>query len=377
MSQTLRPDWSGRLERLREDYGKLKLDGFVVSTPHNLTYLTGFTGSAGLLVDAGGEASLLVDGRYVAAAYQGLADARLGPVHVVGVTRRYDQSLAEVLDRLAVRNVGFEAEDVSVATLGQWQRAAKQVTWTATEGLVSARRAIKDPGEVAVLRRAGQALSDVARRLGDWVAEGRTEREVARAIDAALERAGFSAPAFPTIVASGPEQRASRTPVRPIGAFRSGDLVVLDFGGVLDGYCVDLTRMAAVGQVRAEARALFDAVREAQAAALAAVRRRRPRVRTSMRRRVRSSRPADFGEAFLHATGHGLGLEVHESAADRAATDPDAAAPARGRDGLHDRTGRVRRRTWRCAAGGRRARDGRGVRGADGRAARPAGRLTV
>ena len=310
MSLTPRPDWSGRLQRLREDYARLEFDGFVVSTPQNLTYLTGFTGSAGLLVDADGEASLLVDGRYTAAAHQGVADARLAQVHVVGVTRRYDQALAEVLQRLRIREAGFEAEHVTVATLAGWQRVTNGVGWRPTEGLVASRRAIKDAGEVAVLRRAGQGLSLIARRLGDWVAKGRTEREVARDIDAALERGGFSEPAFPTIVASGPNSAHphARPTDRRLG---EGDLVVLDFGGRLDGYCGDLTRMAAVGQVKPEALALFEAVREAQAAALAAI---SAGVLTSSvdaaARQVLETR--GLGRAFLHATGHGLGLDVHE-----------------------------------------------------------------
>ena len=311
MNLPARPDWSGRLQRLRDDYRKQKLEGFVVSTARNLTYLTGFTGSAGLLVDAGGEASLLLDGRYVSAAQQDVADGELGPVQVVGVTRRYEETLAGVLERLGTREAGFEAEDVSVATLSRWQRAAPQVDWMPTAGLVSARRAIKDRGEVAVLRRAGQALALIARRLRDWVAEGRTEREIARDIDAALERAGFSEPAFPTIVASGPN--SAHPHARPTDRrLRQGDLVVLDFGGRLDGYCGDLTRMAGVGQVRAEAQALFEAVRDAQAAALAAV---GAGVLASSvdaaARQVLETR--GLGRAFLHATGHGLGLDVHEA----------------------------------------------------------------
>src|SRR4029078_6153375 len=104
-------------------------------------------------------------------------------------------------------------------------------------------------------------------RLGDWIAEGRTEREVARAIDSAIERAGFTAPAFPTILASGPDSAHphARPTVRRIAR---GDLVVLDFGGRLDGYCGDLTRMAAVGEAGTAARALVEAARHGTTRAL-------------------------------------------------------------------------------------------------------------
>jgi Xaa-Pro aminopeptidase len=112
-------------------------------------------------------------------------------------------------------------------------------------------------------------------------------------------------------VASGPESahphaRPSERRLAP------GALVVLDFGGVLDGYCVDLTRMAAVGAIAPEAARLFEAVRDAQAAALGAV---RPGAAGATVDRAARQVLAERGlsEAFLHATGHGLGLEVHEA----------------------------------------------------------------
>jgi Xaa-Pro aminopeptidase len=151
----------------------------------------------------------------------------------------------------------------------------------------------------------------VAGRLGEFVAAGRREVDVARAIDRALESAGFSGPAFPTIVAGGPNSALphARSGTRPL---QPGDLVLLDFGGVLDGYCTDLTRMAAIGRVGQDAEHLFRAVLDAGAAAIAAV---RPGVRASAvdeaARRVLTDR--GLGPAFLHATGHGLGLDVHEA----------------------------------------------------------------
>lgn len=303
-----RPDWSGRLQRFREDYQARDLDAFVVSSPANMTYLCGFTGSAGLLADVRGRTRLIVDGRYAAAARRQFAE--LGPVDVVPVNRRYDQTLAEVVGEIR-GGVGFEAEQVSVATLRGWKEVAPAVAWAPTEGLVAARRLIKDAVEVAALRRACAGLSGIARRLQEFVAEGRSERQVARAIDDAMDQAGFSETAFPTIVASGPNSaypHARPTDRRLI----RGDLVVLDFGGRLDGYCGDLSRMAAIGQVGADARALFDAVRDAHAAALAAV--RAGVLSSSVDAAARSVLATrGLGEAFLHATGHGLGLEVHEA----------------------------------------------------------------
>jgi Xaa-Pro aminopeptidase len=312
MSDHRRPDWSGRLHTLRTECARTGLDGFVVSAPVNLTYLTGFTGSAGLMLCSQAETWLLVDGRYDLAVREAVAAGRLGPVHPERVERRYDLSLAALAARLGLRTVGIEAGHVTVAVLRAWQEAAgKAVEWRPTDGVVERQRLVKDAFEVALLRRAAHLLSDVARRLGSWVGAGRTEREVARSIDSALDGAGFSQPAFPTIVASGPNSAYPHA--RPTDRrLRTGDLVVLDFGGVLDGYCVDLTRMAALGQVGPRAQSLVEAVRDAQAAALAAI---RPGVAGSdvdaAARRVLDAR--GLGPAFLHGTGHGLGLEVHEA----------------------------------------------------------------
>jgi Xaa-Pro aminopeptidase len=183
--------------------------------------------------------------------------------------------------------------------------------WTGFDGLVEQLRIVKDDFELGVLRRGATLISDVARQLGSIVRAGQTERSIAKAIDLAIERAGFSGPAFPTIVASGPNSAKphARPTDRTLGR---GDLVVLDFGGVLDGYCVDVTRMAAVGPLADRAQALFSAVKVAQEAAIVAV---RPAIAASdVDSAARSALDArGFGEAFTHSTGHGLGLDVHEA----------------------------------------------------------------
>ncbi|MEZ5316534.1 MAG: Xaa-Pro peptidase family protein [Vicinamibacterales bacterium] len=329
MTAVTRPDWSGRLARLQAGLADAALEAQVISAPRNIRYLTGFDGTAGLLVIAPRAAVLLVDGRYSALARERQAQGVLAPdVEAVEVSGPYDTALVALLGARGWRRVGFESQHVTVAGLARWERAAPDVYWGPVEDAVERLRLVKDAFEVAVFRRAGEQLAGVARALGSLVAAGRTEREVARAIDAALERAGFQAVAFPTIVASGPHSALphARPTERRLGP---GDLVVLDFGGVLDGYCVDLTRMAAVGEPSPPLRAAFEAVREAQAAALAAV---RPGIEASAVDTAARDRLAahGLGEAFLHATGHGLGLEVHEAPRLGRATDHGSERLAEG-----------------------------------------------
>jgi Xaa-Pro aminopeptidase len=283
----------------------------VVSNPINIRYLTGFVASASMLVCTADDAWLLTDGRYTVAARRARESGAIGPVRIEPVARRYDITLAELVGTLGLRRVGFEGATVTVSTARAWQQASPAVEWVATDGIVERLRLIKDEWEIAALRRAGGVLSDVASGIRSLVAEGRSERDVARDIEAAMERAGFEAAAFPTIVAAGPNSALPHA--RPTDRrLAPGDLVVLDFGGVLDGYCVDLTRMAGVGPLRAESERLVAAVHEAQAAALAAI---RPGVAGSaVDAAARSLLDArGFGAAFLHSTGHGLGLEVHEA----------------------------------------------------------------
>jgi Xaa-Pro aminopeptidase len=179
-----------------------------------------------------------------------------------------------------------------------------------TERMVERARAVKDDIEIVTLREAARRLAGVAEAVPPLVREGRTEREVAADIDALLRKAGFERPAFETIVASGPNGALphARPTARPL---RGGEGVVLDFGGVYDGYSVDLTRTVELGSAAAEWRRLVGAVAEAQAAAILAVRPGVPASQVDGAAREVLARHG-LGEAFGHATGHGIGLEVHE-----------------------------------------------------------------
>jgi Xaa-Pro aminopeptidase len=184
------------------------------------------------------------------------------------------------------------------------------LTWTSTERVVEQPRLVKDASEIATLRDAAARLTGVAESAFRSIRSGVTEREVAGSIEMAMRAAGYERLAFDTIVASGPNAalphyRAGTRILKP------GDLVVLDFGGVLDGYCSDLTRTVSVGAPTPDALRLHAAVRDAQRAAMEAV---KPGVSTTSvdgaARGLLESR--GLGEAFGHGTGHGLGLEIHE-----------------------------------------------------------------
>ena len=199
---------------------------------------------------------------------------------------------------------------MTVARYNRLRQRLPAAELVASDGIVERARMIKDEAEISTLREAARRLSTAATEALASVAPNRTERDVAGDIDAALRRAGFTKPAFDTIVASGPN---SALPHARPGArlIEAGDAVVLDFGGIYDGYCVDLTRTVQVRPAGAAFDRIFDAVEAARLAAIAAV---RPGVAAaSVDRAARAVLEANgLGDAFVHGTGHGLGLEVHE-----------------------------------------------------------------
>jgi Xaa-Pro aminopeptidase len=231
---------------------------------------------------------------------------------LVPVGDSYEATAARVVEALGPATIGVEADHLSLgrfAALGREpgvaSRACRQVT-----GLVERLRLVKDAWEVARLREAGGRLAEVAACILPKVSMGCTDRQVAWEIDQALHAAGFEKPAFDTIVASGPE--SARPHHRPSArCLGDGDLVVVDFGGILDGYAVDMTRTVALGAVPAEHRRWRRAVFEAQQAAIQAARPGAPPSAVDAAARA-SLATSGLDEYFVHSTGHGLGLEVHE-----------------------------------------------------------------
>ena len=299
---------AARLSRLRGDMRAEGVDGVLITNLVNLRYLTRFSGTAGAAVITPSDCRLLVDFRYIAIAREAAADTH---IQIGLVEGSYDDAMVDAIREAGAHAVGVEAASITVSRFNRLSKAlAESVALVPTERLVERRRAVKDAFEIARLREAGRRLSQVAREVRPFVRAGRTELEVAADIDHAIRTGGFERPAFETIVASGPN--GARPHARPSARrIEPGEGVVLDFGGVYDGYCVDLTRTVPVGRWAPEFQRLFTAVAEAQAAAISAV---RPGTRPSeIDGAARDTLVRHgLGEAFGHGTGHGLGLEVHE-----------------------------------------------------------------
>jgi Xaa-Pro aminopeptidase len=296
------------------------LDALLVTHLPNIRYLTGFTGSAGLLLVHAEGAVLVTDFRYEVQAPAEAGDAARVEVDQTSVWNR----LSRVLGGLPQGAIGIESHAVTV-------KDAERITGLTrsrivpTADMVERLRAVKSPEEVGAIQAAAELAQDALAEMLPTVRPGQSEREIGAALEAALRRRGSEWHPFPTIVASGPRSALphARTSLREV---QRGEWLLLDFGAQVDGYCADLTRTVVVG-ARADERqrAMYDLVRCAQGRALAHL---RPgmtgREGDALARDIIAGR--GFGEAFGHSLGHGLGLEVHE--APRLASTSEAPVPA-------------------------------------------------
>jgi Xaa-Pro aminopeptidase len=327
-----------RHSKLREALRTAQLDGLVVTHLPNVFYLTNFLGTAGIAIVMADRLYLILDFRYSAAAKELEASPSGCPdCEIVLVERSYDETLAALIKKLQPERLGIEGGHVSLhrayqlarsmnAHLEVGEKGTGTFSLVSTDGLVERLRLVKDAHEIDMLRHGAKLLSSVAIDVISDIKPGLTEQEFAAKIDWRIKSSGFERCSFETIVASGPN---SALPHAHAGTrvMRGGDLVVLDFGGVYGGYCVDLTRTVALGESDAEMRRVYDAVLEAQKAAIAAV---KPAVRAGDIDAAARHALArhELAEAFGHSTGHGLGVEIHETPRIGPRREATADAPA-------------------------------------------------
>ncbi len=302
-------EFGSRSSRLRESFDHAGIDALVVTNPSNIRYLTSFTGSAGVVVVTAGSLVLITDGRY--------RDQAVDQVRAAGVDAEVE--ISSTAQRKLIEaalagmgRIGLEADHVSWSTQRRyaedWFPDRELVPTTA---LVETLRRRKDVGELARIELAARIADDALDLLRPRLLEQPTELEFGRELDLTMRTLGATRPSFETIVASGPN--GARPHARPSSrVITEGDLVVIDFGAVVDGYCSDMTRTLAVGEVSDTARRMLEVVTSAQAAGVAAV---RPGVAArdvdAVCREVITE--AGWADAFSHGTGHGVGLDIHEA----------------------------------------------------------------
>jgi Xaa-Pro aminopeptidase len=306
---------SERREALRRGAGERGLDAVLVTNLLNVRYLTGFTGSNGvLLVRTDGGDVFGTDGRYTTQAATQVPDVE------VLVDRATVAAVAREAVRRGVGRMGYESHDLTVDGFAQLEKVLADAAvggvvpeLASIRRAVESQRAIKDDDEIESLRRAcavaDQALAEMAAE--GALRPGRTELDVGRELDARMLVLGAEAPSFETIVAAGansaiPHHRPDAT------VLRDGNFLKLDFGATVDGYHSDMTRTVVLGYAADWQREIYALVAASQAAGRAALAVGADVVAVDAASREVIA-AAGHGEHFTHGLGHGVGLEIHEA----------------------------------------------------------------
>ena len=295
-----------RRRELQARLAEKHLSGVLSMNPASWYYLTGFTGDAGALLLSANRSFLVTDGRFTSQAREETSGLR-----AVKQEESLMATIGSLLRGRSQTRIGFDAMQLTVAQFRALRRAAgSRVRWIRADGEVEKVRQRKDPAEIAQMRKAallgGEVLSGALKLLKPGV----REIDVAAEIEYQMRRRGASGPAFESIVAFG--ARSAYPHARPTEKrLGKNELVVLDLGVILGHYCSDITRTVFVGRAPARIRRWYRAVQEAQAAAIAAAQGGTSCGDVDAAARGVLTRYR-LDHYFVHSTGHGLGLEVHE-----------------------------------------------------------------
>jgi len=302
-----------RLERVRARLARQGLDAMLVAHGEtigdpNVRYLSGFSGSSGMLLIGRTDAIIITDGRYFEQVEEEVTAFALEKLPV-GVT--YNGFLCDTITKMGIRTLGFDPNHMLYSTHQQLANELSGVELRPSYNIVEDLRIVKSEEEIDFIRKACKIAIEAFLKLIQVNVKGRTERELAADLEHEMRRLGAEKTSFETILCAGP--RSSIIHGKPSdNQFKPGDLVIVDFGAVYEGYCSDLTRTCVVGEATTEQQELFSIVKRAQhAAARAAVPGAIGKDVDAVARDLITE--AGYGDKFGHGLGHGIGLLVHES----------------------------------------------------------------
>jgi Xaa-Pro aminopeptidase len=296
-------DYESRIAKVAEALPEHKVDALLVTSLTNVRYLTGFSGTNGQVLVSVGRATFFTDPRYRAQA----GDIVSGADIVI-----YSDKLTDVLaEHFSGRVLGVEGQNMTLAQHASFEEALDDVTIEATRNVVEDLRRTKEPAEIELIRQAVAVGDETFSWLLERLTPGATEKEIALDLEMRLRTTGADGVSFDPIVGSGPlSAHIHHTPSDR--SLERGDLVLLDFGCVVDGYCSDLTRTVVLGAATEDQRRIYSTVLEAQARGIEAVAvdASGPEVDAAARAVIDAAGHADD---FGHGLGHGVGLDVHEA----------------------------------------------------------------
>ena len=303
LSQFNNPNLS-RIETLRGKLSSYRVDGILFSNMNNIRYLTGFTGSEGFLVLSAKSALLLVDGRYTTQ-----AESEVQQISVIQYSNKI-QGIQQATSDLGLKIMGFEASFVTVEMYHDLTQKLKVAKLVPLGDELRLLRACKDHQEIVLMKKAATIGSAAITTLANKIKPGWTEREAALELEILARRKGAEQLAFETIIASG--ENAALPHAKPTNRkIRKGDFVVIDFGVKYQGYCSDETCTFAIGELTGDQNNAYRAVLKAHDEAIASI--RAGIAVADVDAVVRKVLGKKYSRYFVHGTGHGVGIEVHEA----------------------------------------------------------------
>lgn len=295
-----------KLERLRESFEQLHIDGMLITNPYNRRYISGFTGTAGVVLVSKDRALFITDFRYVEQAQKQCAG-----FEIVQHMKAIHEEVAHQAKQLGIAKLGFE-QDMTYASYTTYNRAHDGEFVPVSE-VVEKLRLIKTNSEIKILKEAAQIADAAFEHIIGYIRPGLTELEVSNELEFFMRKQGATSSSFDTIVASG-YRSALPHGVASDKVIEAGDFVTLDYGAYYNGYVSDITRTIAVGKPSDELKNIYDIVLEAQLRGMAGI---KPgmtgKEADALTRNLIEEK--GFGPNFGHSTGHGIGLEVHEGPA--------------------------------------------------------------
>ncbi|WP_068671906.1 Xaa-Pro peptidase family protein [Oceanobacillus sp. Castelsardo] len=293
-----------KLSKLREALNQNKLDGILVTSPYNRRYITGFTGTAGVAIISENDSRFITDFRYTEQ-----ANEQAKEFQIIEHKTPIEQEIKTQLKEMNISRLGFERDHV---TFGEYALYSKtlEVELVPVSGIIEEIRLIKTTDELEILRKAAKIVDDAFAHIQSYIKPGVKEIDISNELEFFMRKQGATASSFDTIVASG-YRSALPHGVASNKEIQSGELVTLDYGAIYEGYCSDITRTVAVGEISDQLDDIYHTVLEAN---LKGVKGTKPGM---------TGKEADdltrnyiegkgYGQYFGHSTGHGIGLEVHE-----------------------------------------------------------------
>ena len=293
-----------KLAKLRQALVEHQIDALLITSGYNRRYITDFTGTAGVAIVSQERAIFITDFRYTEQ-----ASKEIKGFEIVQHSKTLIEEVSAQVEKMGVKNLGFEKDDMTYAMFESYQKAVKEEL-VPVSGLIEKIRLIKTPQEINIIKAAADIADAAFEHIITYITAGKTELEVSNELEFFMRKQGASSSSFDIIVASG-LRSALPHGVATDKIIEKGDFVTLDFGALYNGYVSDVTRTVAVGEPSEQLKEIYQIVLDSQMLSLEKIKPGMTGVEADAVARdyIKSK---GYGEAFGHSLGHGIGLEVHE-----------------------------------------------------------------